>query len=126
MGEPPMKRAEKTPIGYLTLVLHSHLPYVRHPEHDDFLEEDWLFEAITEAYVPSLRACERMDEDGVRYRLTIGVTPPLAAMLGDELLVTRYRRHLANLRALVEKEVAGHRASSPLGKLARFYQKFLA
>ena len=42
--------------GYLSLVLHAHLPYVRHPEYASFLEEDWLFEAITETYVPLLRA----------------------------------------------------------------------
>jgi 1,4-alpha-glucan branching enzyme len=30
------------PVGYLSLVLHAHLPYVRHPEWDDFLEEDWF------------------------------------------------------------------------------------
>ena len=30
--------------GYLCLILHAHLPYVRHPEHDKFLEESWLFE----------------------------------------------------------------------------------
>ena len=36
--------------GYLSLVLHAHLPFVRHPEHERFLEEDWLFEAITETY----------------------------------------------------------------------------
>jgi len=32
--------------GYLCMVLHGHLPFVRHPEHEDFLEEDWLYEAI--------------------------------------------------------------------------------
>ena len=36
------------PKGYLAIVLHAHLPFIRHPEFDDFLEEDWLFEAITE------------------------------------------------------------------------------
>ena len=40
------------PPGYLALVLHAHLPYVRHPEHPQFLEEDWLYEAITETYLP--------------------------------------------------------------------------
>jgi len=24
------------------MVLHAHLPYVRHPEYPQFLEEDWL------------------------------------------------------------------------------------
>ena len=38
--------------GYLALVLHAHLPFVRHPEYPEFLEEDWLFEAITETYIP--------------------------------------------------------------------------
>jgi membrane associated rhomboid family serine protease len=28
--------------GYLSLVLHAHLPFVRHPEHEKFLEENWL------------------------------------------------------------------------------------
>ena len=34
--------------GLLAIILHAHLPFVRHPEQDDFLEERWLFEAITE------------------------------------------------------------------------------
>ena len=25
--------------GYMSLVLHAHLPFVRHPEHERFLEE---------------------------------------------------------------------------------------
>src|SRR5436189_255496 len=41
--------------GYLALVLHAHLPFVRHPEHEKFLEENWLFEAITESYVPLIQ-----------------------------------------------------------------------
>ena len=44
--------------GHLSLVLHAHLPFVRHPEHERFLEEGWLFEAITEVYVPLLRLLE--------------------------------------------------------------------
>ena len=40
--------------GYLAIVLHAHLPFVRHPEYEDFLEEDWLFEAISETYLPLL------------------------------------------------------------------------
>ena len=40
--------------GYLSFVLHAHLPYVRHPEYKEFLEEDWLYEAITETYIPLL------------------------------------------------------------------------
>ena len=49
------------PLGYLCLVLHAHLPFVRHPEYDDFLEEDWLYEAITETYIPLLEAFDGLD-----------------------------------------------------------------
>lgn len=48
--------------GYLSIVLHAHLPYVRHPEYEEFLEEDWLFEAITETYIPLLRMYENLLE----------------------------------------------------------------
>ena len=41
-------------LGYVALVLHAHLPFVRHPESDYVLEEEWLYEAITETYVPLL------------------------------------------------------------------------
>ena len=50
--------------GYLSIVLHAHLPYVRHPEYDEFLEEDWLFEAITETYIPLLRVFNRLADEG--------------------------------------------------------------
>ena len=32
--------------GYLCFLLHAHLPFVRHPEYEDSLEERWLVEAL--------------------------------------------------------------------------------
>ena len=52
------------PRGYIALVLHAHLPFVRHPEAPTFMEEEWFFEAITETYVPLLLAFERLGQDG--------------------------------------------------------------
>ena len=40
------------PQAYICLVLHAHLPFVRHPEQNECLEERWLFEAINESYLP--------------------------------------------------------------------------
>jgi predicted glycosyl hydrolase (DUF1957 family) len=70
--------------GYLALVLHGHLPFVRHPEYPEFLEEDWLFEGITKTYVPLWQVFERLLRDGVPFRLTMSLTPTLCAMLDDE------------------------------------------
>ena len=63
--------------GYLCLVLHAHLPYVRHPEHENFLEERWLYEAITETYIPLIQVFDRLLEDNVQFRLTMTLSPTL-------------------------------------------------
>src|ERR1044071_5483423 len=83
--------------GYLSLVLHAHLPFVRHPEHEKFLEENWLFEAVVETYIPLLQLMEGWQRDGVNSRLTLTLTPPLCSMLRDTLLQTRCARHLNDL-----------------------------
>ena len=30
------------PKGYVSFVLHAHLPFVHHPESEENLEEQWL------------------------------------------------------------------------------------
>lgn len=91
--------------GYFSLILHAHLPFVRHPEYPEFLEEDWLYEAITEVYLPLIFIFQNLHEAGAQPRLTINVSPPLCEMLSDELLQARYTRHLENLLELAEKEL---------------------
>ncbi|HNW35455.1 MAG TPA: DUF1957 domain-containing protein [Candidatus Ozemobacteraceae bacterium] len=91
--------------GYLCLVLHAHLPYVRHPEHGDMMEERWLFEAITETYIPLIESYQKLVDDGVDFRITMSLTPPLMAMLTDSLLQERYLKHLELMIELSEKEV---------------------
>jgi 1,4-alpha-glucan branching enzyme len=93
------------PHGFFSLILHAHLPFVRHPEHPEFLEEDWLYEAITEVYLPLLKVLSALDAAGARPRLALNLSPTLCEMLADPLLETRYTRHLENLSALAEKEV---------------------
>ena len=109
------------PLGYLTLVLHAHLPYVRHPEFDDFLEEDWLYEAITETYVPLLEVFQGLERDGVDWRLTMSITPTLAGMLADPLLQYRYVRHIDNLIVLAGKELERTRWQPEFHRLAEMY-----
>ncbi len=109
--------------GYLAMVLHAHLPYVRHPEHERFLEEDWLYEAITETYLPMLDVMLAWERDGVPWRLTMSLTPPLASMLKDELLRARYLEHLERLSELVDKELVRTRFDGHLRYLAGHYRE---
>jgi len=109
--------------GHLALLLHAHLPFVRHPEHEKFLEENWLFEAITETYVPLLQLLGRWQRDGLNPRLTLTLTPTLCAMLQDPLLQGRYVRHLDGLLELAEKETHRTKWEPAFHNLARFYRE---
>ncbi|HEY8901506.1 MAG TPA: 1,4-alpha-glucan branching protein domain-containing protein [Chthoniobacterales bacterium] len=107
--------------GSLALILHAHLPFVRHPEHEDFLEEDWLYEAIAETYIPLLRMLRQLVAERVPTRLTFTMTPSLCEMLRDPLLQSRAERYLARGVALSEAEVVRTEADAAQNDLARFY-----
>ena len=112
--------------GYLALVLHAHLPYVRHPEHENFLEEEWLYEAITETYIPLLDAYDRMVNDGINFKITMSVTPPLMNMLANELLQNRYVNYIEKLIKLAEMEVERTSLDPNFHHTAEFYRdKFM-
>lgn len=107
--------------GFLALVLHAHLPYVRHPERPQFLEEDWFFEALTETYIPLINVFDHLLDEGVPYRVTISISPPLASMITDALLQERYERHLNRLITLAGQEVERTRWQPEFQDLARMY-----
>jgi 1,4-alpha-glucan branching enzyme len=109
--------------GYWIPVLHSHLPFVKHPKYDYFLEEHWLFEAITECYIPLLRRMKMMIDEGVDFRLTTSITPPLAQMLDDEHLMNKYKLYLdkhIKLSLKEQKRVKG----SEFENIVEFYIHF--
>ncbi|NMB40857.1 MAG: DUF1957 domain-containing protein [Firmicutes bacterium] len=108
--------------GYLAFILHSHLPYVRHPEHEQSLEEKWFFEAITECYIPLLRVFQGLNRDNIDYSITVSLSPTLMAMMADPFLQERYAAYLARLQQLAHKEeerIASDPVFSPLAGLYR-------
>lgn len=107
--------------GFLSIVLHAHLPYVRHPEHEFFLEETWLYEAITETYIPLIHMFEALERDHVPWRLTMSLTPSLMSMLQDPLLQDRYLNHLNKLIELANKEIERTRFQSQFHEVALHY-----
>jgi len=112
------------PTGHLLLLLHAHLPYVRHAEDPFFLEESWLVEAITETYIPILHRLECLHADGVHTRLTMTWSPPLCEMLADPLLSDRYRARITRLLELADQEVPG-KEHSPFAEAAVSYRDHL-
>jgi 1,4-alpha-glucan branching enzyme len=111
------------PKGYLMFVLHAHLPYVHHPEYDRFLEERWLFEAVTETYIPLIKFFDRLRDEGTRFRVTLSVSPSLADMLEDPTLIDRCERHLEMSMRLADAEIRRTQNWPDVNRLARMYRQ---
>ena len=110
-------------VGTLSIVLHHHLPFVRHPQYPHFLEERWLFEALHETYLPLIECWRALERDGVPFAMTVTMTPPLVNMLGDPHLNAKFARHLDGLRGLAARELTRTRGNPGLERLARFYHE---
>ncbi|MBR3720470.1 MAG: DUF1957 domain-containing protein [Clostridia bacterium] len=107
--------------GYVSFVLHAHLPFIHHPESEDYLEEQWLFEAISETYIPLLTNFEMLVNEGVDFRITMSLTPPLLCMLSNELLQNRYIKYLNQHIELASKEIERTKNDARLNELAKYY-----
>lgn len=113
-------------MGYSSLVLHAHLPFVRHPEHPFFIEELWFYEAMIETYIPILQVMEGWEEDEIYWRLTMSLTPPLLSMMRDPLLQERFAARLTALEELVAKELKRTKDRPEFHRTAVHYRDSLA
>lgn len=107
--------------GYVSFVLHAHLPFVHHPESENYLEEQWLFEAISETYIPLLLNFKKLEEENVDFRITMSLTPPLLSMLSNQLLQQRYIKYLETHIELCEKELVRTASDERLNSLSKYY-----
>ena len=92
------------PKGHLLLLLQAHLPFIRHPEHEEFLQEKWIFEALDETYYPLLAMFDRLERDKVPFSLCMSLSPPLCEIFVDPLLRERYAQHLDRIEHLLARE----------------------
>jgi 1,4-alpha-glucan branching enzyme len=112
-------------LGYVSFLLHAHLPFVNHGGDRRPHRDDWLLEALVECYIPLLQSWHRLAEEGVPFRLTLSVSPTLLGMLGDPLAQERCRHHLRALLELADREVERTRRWPDIGVLAEMYRERL-
>ncbi|GAC42647.1 uncharacterized conserved protein [Paenibacillus popilliae ATCC 14706] len=106
--------------GQIALLLHAHLPYVRHPDRSGTLEERWYFEAVLETYLPLLDRFRRLERDRIPFRLTLSLSPILLAMMDDRRLHERFEAHLAQSIRLASSELE-RLAAGALRQVAAMY-----
>ena len=113
--------------GSFCLVLHGHLPWVLHHGHWPH-GEVWLFEAVSETWLPLLDVVEGCVAEGTRVPLTLGMMPVLLEQLRNEGFRGRFERWLetqAARGASDAKEFAG-RGELHLAWLAERWQRHYA
>jgi 1,4-alpha-glucan branching enzyme len=91
-------------FGAFTFVLHSHLPYARLAGRWPHGEE-WIHEATSETYIPLLNALYELRDEGVKYKLTIGITPVLAEQLADADVLDHLDQYLEDKIARAKQDV---------------------
>ena len=116
-----------TPAGAFTFVLHSHLPYARMAGRWPHGEE-WIHEAASETYIPLLNALNDLKEEGIKYKLTIGLTPILVEQLADADVLHNLDAYLDEKIAAAQKDIIRFEQEEPLDPhmvhLARWYTKW--
>lgn len=86
-----------------------------------YLEESWLFEAISETYIPLLSSFFKLIEEGIDFRITMSLTPPILSMLDNTLLKQRYIIYLKEKIKLSALEIERTKDNNEINKLSKHY-----
>ncbi len=91
------------PSGYLSIVLHSHLPYLLH--HGVWPHGlDWLHEAAAETYVPLLAVLEAADRQGLKARFSVNLTPVLLEQLVHPTFLESFPKYVEDKAAAAQRD----------------------
>lgn len=91
-------------LGYLLIHLHAHLPFIADPVNfgNDHAwrpmgyPQEWYPEAVCDTYLPLLDTFETLYSENVDFKLSMDISPPLAAMMTNQ-------RHAADVLAFLER-----------------------
>lgn len=99
--------------GYLLLHLHAHLPYIADPVNFGGGEawrpmgypQEWYPEAVCDTYLPLLDVFETLRAEKVDFKLSMDISPPLAAMMKSQRHASDVLTFLQRLIKLARLEI---------------------
>ncbi len=108
-------------VGKLILHLHAHLPFIERRINygtTGYWEpagypEEWYHEALRETYIPLVSMMDRLVDEGVDFKLSIDVSPPLIAMMQSPLLQEEFLQYIEGMVSLARAEVERTRRQAP-------------
>jgi 1,4-alpha-glucan branching enzyme len=113
------------PTGYVTFVLHSHLPYVVH--HGTWPHGlDWLHEAAAETYLPMLRVFDELERAGTALKANVNLSPILLEQLSHPTFQDEFPIYLQRKidAARKDQEEFQKQGQDHFVQVAEFWQKF--
>ena len=113
------------PTGYVTFVLHSHLPYVVH--HGTWPHGlDWLHEAAAETYLPMLRVFGELEQAGTALKANVNLSPILLEQLSHPTFQDEFPAYLQRKidAARKDQEEFRRQGEDHFVHVAEFWQKF--
>ncbi len=111
----------RSSFGYLLLHLHAHLPYIADPVNfgkDDAWRpigypQEWYPEAVCDTYLPLLDLFETLISEGVDFKISMDISPPLAAMMQSQRHASDVLSFQERLIKLARLEVERTRREEP-------------
>src|SRR5260370_4978992 len=120
-----MSNPSKNISGYVTFVLHAHLPYVvNHGTWPHGL--DWLHEAAAETYLPLLRVFGELERKGAPLKANVNLTPVLLEQMAHPVFKEGFSKYLDQKIAAARKDedLFVNRGHGHFMELAQFWRKF--
>lgn len=112
-------------MGIFSLVLHTHLPYVRHngvwPCGEDFFHQ-----AAVESYLPLLGVLEDLGARGMTDLMSLGLSPMIAHQMNDPHMLRELGLYLGRFEARTWRQVANYEDvyAREFKSLAAYYAMF--
>src|SRR6266436_4673981 len=87
------KNPKNNSLVYVTLALHSHLPYAfNHGTWPHGME--WLHEAAAETYLPLLRIFGELEQDGLALKANVNLSPILLEQLSHPVFKDEFPKYV--------------------------------
>ncbi len=118
-------KSSRTPDGYVSFALHSHLPYVVH--HGTWPHGlDWLHEAAAETYLPLLRVFRDLERRGTALHANVNLSPVLLEQLSHPTFKEEFVTYVQQKIDAAEQDEREFRqqGESHFAGVARFWNDF--
>lgn len=107
--------------GYLLLHLHAHLPFIADPVNFGKdaawrpigYPQEWYPEAVCDTYLPLIDTFESLLQEKVDFKISMDISPPLAAMMKSQRHAADVLDFLERLITLARLEVQRTRREEP-------------